>query len=155
CQQAEKILERMSIDDRVYLVGVFVRGVTVLKQQIRSLNLVWALNETGQLLPTSSIAVIGGGFAGLTAAAALLTRGVRELYIFERRAVFCPLQQGCDTRWLHPHVYEWPAAGTLRPVAGLPIMNWREGRASDVAHHLLEEWRRRRKAAREIGQTRV
>jgi hypothetical protein len=144
---ANDILNRMRIADGVYLVGVFVRGVTIFKQQIRSLNLIWALKQAGHISTETRVGIIGGGFAGLTAAAALLTQRPRELYIFEKRAVFCPLQQGCDIRWVHPHIYDWPAQGSLRPVAGLPLMNWREGRASDVAYQLLAEWRHRRSIA--------
>jgi NADPH-dependent 2,4-dienoyl-CoA reductase/sulfur reductase-like enzyme len=81
----------------LYLVGVFARGVTVYSQQIRAFNLTWALveqrilncklkedaSDTGKL---ASLAIIGGGFAGLTAAAALIKKGVHaEITIFEQR----------------------------------------------------------------------
>src|SRR6267154_4831843 len=74
-------------DHPLYLIGIFARGVTVYSQQIRALNLIWALVQQGILAcklqedapdpdKRASIAIIGGGFAGLTAAAALIKKGV-------------------------------------------------------------------------------
>src|ERR1700722_4029569 len=105
----------------LYLVGFFARGVTVYSQQIRAFNLIWALVEKGILAcklkddepdpgKRASVAIIGGGFVGLTAAAALIKKGVHaEITICERRDTLVPLQHGSDTRWLHPRIYNWPA----------------------------------------------
>jgi NADPH-dependent 2,4-dienoyl-CoA reductase/sulfur reductase-like enzyme len=96
----------------LYLVGIFERGVTVYSQQIRALNLVCTLVEHGNLScmartgnasvrpsKRTTIAIIGGGFAGLTAAAALVKKGVvADITIFEQRDTLLPLQQGSDTR---------------------------------------------------------
>jgi hypothetical protein len=148
----EELLRSSMISDDVYIVGGFVSGVTVYKQQVRALNLVWSLVQTKKYNPkTSNVAVIGGGIAGLTAASAFLSKGLRNLHLFERRAMLCPLQQGCDIRWLHPHIYDWPDPGSNRRVAGLPLMNWEEGRASDVAYNLINEWSRRVSRAKVSG----
>jgi NADPH-dependent 2,4-dienoyl-CoA reductase/sulfur reductase-like enzyme len=94
-------------DHPLYLVGIFARGVTVYSQQIRALNLIWALVEQRLLAckvtraprERGSIAIIGGGFAGLTAAAALIKKGVyAHITIFEQRDTLLPLQHGSDTR---------------------------------------------------------
>lgn len=53
-----------------------------------------------------------------------------------------PLQQGSDTRWLHPHIYDWPDEGSEADVAMLPLLNWTAARASDVAVQVLQEWKR-------------
>jgi len=130
----------------LFIVGTFDAGVTILSQQVRALNLAWALIETGQVpteLEQSSqrVAVVGGGFAGLTVAAALLTKGARvQLTVFERRDTLLPLQQGSDSRWVHPHIYDWPAMGSESPSAALPLLNWTASRASDVAVQVLREW---------------
>lgn len=138
--EAAAVLSAMRLYDEVYLIGGFVRGVTVRKQQIRALNLVWALKENNSL--TGSVAVVGGGLSGVTVAAALtqMSQSIEKIVLFERRPSLCPLQRGCDTRWLHPQIYDWPNVHSERRTAGLPIMNWREGRASDVVHQLLREW---------------
>jgi hypothetical protein len=136
----------------LYLVGIFARGVTVYSQQIRAFNLIWALVERGVLAcklkedapdpgRLASIAIIGGGFAGLTAAAALIKKGVHaEITIFEQRDTLVPLQNGSDTRWLHPRIYNWPADDSESAVADLPLLNWTAARASDVAAQILLEW---------------
>ena len=88
------------------------------------------------------IAIVGGGVGGLTAAACLLSVFENaKIFIFERRWDLCALQQGADHRWLHPHIYSWPQIGSKRPGAGLPLLNWEAGRASDVVRGILHEFR--------------
>ena len=79
--------------------------------------------------------------SGLTASAGLAILCPNwNVSLFERRTDLCPLQQGSDSRWLHPHIYSWPQPGSQNPSAGLPILNWKEGRALDVADRILREW---------------
>lgn len=140
-KKPETVLKCFRLNGSMYALGSFEKGVTVFNQQVRALNLAWALcelpNKPGLL---DDVAVVGGGIAGITFAAGLLKKGVPKVTIFEKRPVLCPLQQGSDTRWVHPHIYEWPKEGTENPIAGLPIMNWRAGRASDVVQQLLDAW---------------
>ena len=147
---ATAVLERYRVEDRVplFVVGTFDQRVTVLSQQVRGLNLAWALVES-RTLPTylddetKKVAVIGAGFAGLTFAAALIEkRAACQITIFEERDALLPLQQGSDTRWLHPNIYDWPDEGSEANVAMLPIMNWTAARASDVVVQVLADWRR-------------
>lgn len=129
----------------VYLIGSFDKRVTVLAQQTRALNLAWALVENN-VVPTKSkksfrIAVVGAGFAGLTFAAGLLRKGVAaKIDLFEQRDSLLPLQQGSDTRWLHPHIYDWPTEGSEAAAAMLPVLNWTAARSSDVVVQVLGEW---------------
>jgi hypothetical protein len=135
----------------IYYIGTFDAGVTVLSQQSRALNLVWASIQSGLVscvipdrpAPQSlSIAVVGGGFAGLTFAAGLISKHAAvEITIFEERDVLLPLQHGSDSRWLHPQIYNWPGPGSEMTAAMLPIMNWTAARASDVAVRILSDWK--------------
>src|SRR4051812_22902617 len=106
----------------IYYIGTFDAGITVLSQQRRALNLALAMIETG-LIPCAipkrkspkslKVAVIGGGFAGLTFAAGLIAKhAAAEITIFEERDVLLPLQHGSDSRWLHPQIYNWPGPGS-------------------------------------------
>ncbi|MCD9816653.1 FAD/NAD(P)-binding protein [Bradyrhizobium japonicum] len=132
----------------LYTIGTYDSGVTVLSQQIRALNLVWALVESGTVncsdgLEPMNIAIVGGGFAGLTFAAGLLEKNVNaDIFLFEERDTLLPLQQGSDSRWLHPHTYNWPREGSQVGAAMLPVMNWTAARASDVVVQVLTEWTR-------------
>jgi hypothetical protein len=139
---------RISSEPELYTLGSFDRHVTVLSQQTRALNLAWALVET-RTVPTRDdhrsvrIAIVGAGFAGLTLAAALRRKHARgDVTIFEERDALLPLQQGSDTRWLHPHIYDWPNEGSEAAAAMLPVLNWTAGRASDVVVQVLGEWSR-------------
>jgi FAD dependent oxidoreductase len=138
----------------LYVVGTFDTGVTVFSQQIRALNLVWASIES-ELIPTLplnnakpgdtplKVAIVGGGFAGLTVAAGLIKkRANARIVIFEERDALLPLQQGSDSRWLHPRIYDWPGQGSDASVAMLPVLNWTAARASDVVVQILAEWKR-------------
>ncbi|MDR5856648.1 FAD-dependent oxidoreductase [Caballeronia sp. LZ062] len=135
-------LSASRLADGIYVVGTLQSGVTVYSQQVRALNLVYSLLESQILSPSvTRVAVIGGGIAGLTLAAAVAVMGKHaHVSVLEQHADLCPLQQGSDTRWLHPHIYDWPAFGSRQPSAMLPFLQWREGRASDVASEILKRF---------------
>lgn len=108
-------LDVARLTNEIFVIGLRDVGVTIFNQQLRALNLVWALDRAGRLRDPMRIAVVGGGIAGLTAAMALrkifslATDPSRwAITIFEERSVLCPLQRGCATRWVHPHIYDWP-----------------------------------------------
>jgi hypothetical protein len=128
----------------LYLVGSLERGVTIYKQQVRAHNLAWALWERERKgeRTVRNVAVVGGGIAGLTLAACLLSlfEGKTRVTLFEQSWDLCPFQQGADVRWVHPRIYEWPAEGSRAPSASLPVLDWSEGRASDVARTILREF---------------
>jgi hypothetical protein len=125
----------------LYLIGSMERGVTIYSQQVRAHNLAWALHELQRTREQTRIAIVGGGIAGLTATACMLCLNERvQMTLFERSWDLCPFQQGADTRWVHPKIYSWPFEGSRAPSASLPVLNWSEGRASDVARTVLREF---------------
>jgi hypothetical protein len=138
--------EAFRVVDGLYVIGSLERGVTVYKQQVRAHNLAWAISElqtANQFPAVESIAVVGGGITGLTFAACMLSLFQNaSITVFEQLWDLCPLQQGADNRWLHPKIYDWPAAGSRAPAASLPVLNWSEGRASDVARIVVSEFGR-------------
>lgn len=152
---AAETLKAYKVDGTaLYLVGTFDTGVTVFSQQTRALNLAWAAVES-ELVPTTpmepsdtitpqcKIAIVGAGFAGLSVAAGLISKGsVADITIFEQRDTLLPLQQGSDSRWLHPRIYDWPREGSQASVAMLPVLNWTAARASDVVVQVLSEWKK-------------
>jgi hypothetical protein len=128
----------------IYLIGSLERGGTVYSQQVRAHNLAWALwsQHKAGLRRVSRVAVIGGGIAGLTITACVLSLFDQSVSVclFEQLSDLCPLQQGSDARWLHPRIYEWPAEGSKAPGASLPVLNWSEGRASDVCRTIIRQF---------------
>jgi len=131
----------------LYVLGCFDESVTVRSQQIRALNLACGLIECSMVPArgeaSKRLAIVGTGFAGLTFAAALLKKQTAvEITLFEERDTLLPLQQGSDSRWLHPQIYDWPADQSEASAAMLPVLNWTSARASDVVVQVLGEWRR-------------
>ncbi|GMU51270.1 MAG: hypothetical protein AMXMBFR33_04160 [Candidatus Xenobia bacterium] len=124
----------MEVPDQknLFVLGALERNVSIYLQQVRALNLAWDLGRRGP------VAVIGGGFAGLTAAAGLTALGTRAV-VFERQDQLLKLQRGNRVRWIHPHIHEWPRPGAEDPRAGLPLMDWQAGYAGDVAESLLAQ----------------
>jgi len=128
----------------LYVLGCFERRVTLLSQQVRALNLVYALCETGRLLEGSKLLVVGGGAAGMTVAAAAARRGCK-VTLLEKAPMLLPLFRSCHSRWLHPQIYDWPEEdprlrGREPGEARLPLLSWKAAMADDVARQLEREW---------------
>ena len=107
----------------IYVLGCFARYATVYAQQVRALNLIDALAKAGMLTRYSRVAVIGGGIAGLTVAAAAAVRGVGSTSVFEKLQDTMRLQRVSEKRFLHPHIYDWPENTDKGPIAAIPIMS--------------------------------
>jgi tetratricopeptide (TPR) repeat protein len=133
------VVSHMKVEDGLYVVGCFERRITLLSQQVRALNLVFSLRKQGLLKEGDSIAVIGGGVAGLTAAAGAARLGCK-VTLFERADSLLHLFRGNHTRWLHPNVYDWPSPEATNEDAGLPLLNWRAGLADGVVRQIEEGW---------------
>jgi NAD(P)-binding Rossmann-like domain len=124
----------------LFVIGAYDSRITFYSQQVRALELVYALREQGRLAPNMRCAVVGGGAAGLTAAAALVLISEVEVTLYEVGNEILPLQQASTRRHLDPHIYDWPAANTSDPVAGLPILDWTSGAARDVRRDVKLEF---------------
>ncbi len=136
--EVDQILENFTVNgfEDIYVLGTKSRGVTIYKQQVRALNLLYSLFEKNKIKKSTKIAVIGGGITGMTTAAAALKLGC-HVDLYEKKSVLAHLQLGCKTRWIHPNIYDWPDEKSYFPYASLPILDWQEGYASDVAQEIL------------------
>jgi hypothetical protein len=119
----------------LYVIGHGATQVTVYAQQVRALNLVHTLG----LKAGEEVVVIGGGIAGVTAAAAARLHGAK-VALLEQGEELLHLQRGCHTRHLHPRLYDWPTLDARRALAELPILSWSVGTASDVAARILSDY---------------
>ncbi|MFS2003270.1 tetratricopeptide repeat protein [Duganella sp. CT11-25] len=125
----------------LYVLGCFDHRITVFAQQARALSLVRALFEVGDLKAGQTVGIVGAGAAGVTAAVAAARLGCAVSLYDEHDAPFA-MQASAQHRYLHPHIYDWPARGSDRSNAGLPLMNWDAGYADDVVTHLRAEFDR-------------
>jgi hypothetical protein len=115
--------------------------VTIYSQQCRAINLVCALRELDPRLTEKSIAVIGAGASGMTAASALHAIGVpdEKLTIYERAASPIYVQRWSYSRFLHPRLFHWPEPGWKDGRASLPLADWRAGYAATVREQILSQ----------------
>ncbi len=145
----DQVIRHMEVpgEPGLYVIGCFERRVTLYSQQVRALNLVYALHEEKRLRPGDEVAVVGGGAAGMTAAAGAATLGYK-VTLLEKGSVLLPLLRGNHIRWVYPHLYDWPAEGSDRLDAGLPLLDWRAALAYRVADQLDEAWRKLRHLSR-------
>jgi hypothetical protein len=145
-------------DRNLFILGSFARHATLYSQQVRALNLIWALdseNGSGSGLKSQKIGIVGAGAAGITAATAAAIRGA-QVWIWEKLQEPMELQQNNRQRWLHPTLYDWPHFNDLPtnknytepsylPLlrgddANLPVLTWSAGYATDVARQILDQW---------------
>jgi hypothetical protein len=139
----DRILDLMSLPSapQLYILGAYAKRVTIYSQQVRAINLVDAIHHYRSRLDGLRVAVVGGGIAGLTAAAQALEYRAR-VWIFEQTANFISIQSEADHRWVHPHLYEWPyeARGRLEDSADLPVLDWEAQTAKELSRTLLAKW---------------
>ncbi|NYH18861.1 NAD(P)/FAD-dependent oxidoreductase [Paraburkholderia bryophila] len=137
----ETILGRMEITEKsnVYWIGRKATRLTFLSQQQRALNLIWALVTSGTLRENSRVAIVGAGLAGLTAAFAAHRLDIK-VTVIERKALPLHMQRGCQLRYIHPHILDWPEPQSTSLLTNLPCMNWGAGMASSISETVFREW---------------
>src|SRR6267142_3805449 len=123
----------------VYALGSFAKRVTLYSQQVRALNLVAALVKERIICAGREVVVIGGGAAGLTAAAGAACHGARIILLEELYGLM-ESQRNNRQRWIHPHIYDWPAPGSKDEEADLPILGWNAAYAEQVVNQIERKW---------------
>lgn len=152
-----EILRSMLVPTRqsVFVLGCLERRVTLLHQQVRALNLVYALHQLGYC-HGKEVAVVGAGVAGLTAAAAFSEIPGCRVTLLERDGRILPvLDRGESSaeRYLDPVLYEWPG---IKPDSetfyrySTPLTSWPSGPQSEVLSHLNREWQKIRSGVNEV-----
>lgn len=127
--------------DQLFVLGCLERRVTLYSQQTRAINLAYLLHASKALERRTRVLVVGAGAAGLTCAAALRHLGA-TVDVLDHSDQPLHMQRGCSTRFLHPHVYDWPLrAEWSQKEANLPIMNWSANTADRVSAQLLAGYR--------------
>jgi len=90
-----------------YVLGSYAVRVTFHSQQRRAFNLIWALFDQKIIAKGSKICIVGGGLAGMTAAAAGKLKEC-EVTLYESEEQLMSMQRGNSTRFIHPTIYDWP-----------------------------------------------
>ena len=140
---------------------IFVLGaqdelrVSVVSQQVRAINLAAVLSETGGIRPLGDaaptrIAVIGAGAAGTTMAAAAALLGA-EVTLFDEHEEPVTTQRWSFDRFLHPNLFDWPAAGWDEERAESPVMDWSAAPSAKVRLDLIRGFARAADACQRIA----
>jgi hypothetical protein len=156
-----EILRSMLVPTRqsVFVLGCLERRVTLLHQQVRALNLVYALHQLGYC-HGKEVAVVGAGVAGLTAAAAFSEIPGCRVALLEREDRILPVidrGESSAERYLDPVLYEWPG---IKPDSetfyrySTPLTNWPSGTQMEVINHFNTEWDKIRNGVKEVLEAR-
>lgn len=143
---AQEVIELLEVPDwkGVFVLGSFARYVTLYSQQVRALNLIYSLHQAKRLGIGTNVAVIGAGAAGLTATIAAARLGARAT-LLEKLDGPMGLQRNSQERYVHPHIYDWPATAIDSEHARLPILDWSASYADVVARRFRREWENERR----------
>jgi Pyridine nucleotide-disulphide oxidoreductase len=122
----------------VVALGTRARRVNFASQQTRALNLVWALRKSGKVGDGSSVAVVGAGLSGLTAAASLKQAGC-QVTLFDKYPEVLFHQRHTHHRYVHPTINFWPEQ-EINPTTTFPFFDWFAGRCSTIVDEIATEW---------------
>ena len=125
--------------------GWAAENISIVHQQLRCINLAWALAHKKRVKRGDVIAIIGGSFSGLMLAVSLAVANDVVIYIFEKKGRLLDRFLDKSQRHLSPNLnsrYLGPGfnPSTSRPVFDPPIFRWESGVASDVASKWLHEF---------------
>jgi len=136
-----KIVEQSQVTGSVntFILGNTDKRVTFSTQQTRAFNLVWALWVEKIIKKKSKVAVIGGGLAGMTAAAALNIKGA-SVTLYHDKENLMNVQEKSVHRYIHPNIYDWPQKGCEIANTDFPCMNWSAAFANRVLEQIEDRW---------------
>lgn len=128
-----------------YAIGLTDNLITIHSQQTRAICLARLLTEELKKTNTArkSACIIGGGIAGLTCALELIENEWSDVTILERMPDLLAVQNGCDTRWVHPHIINWPDEGSEKETSDNGVLDWTASTASNVTYAIEQNWMRR------------
>lgn len=139
---AQKILRTTEASGlpRTYIIGSFAKRVTISSQQTRAFNLIWALKTEGLISAKCNIGIVGGGFAGISAAVGALLAGC-TVSLYEQNSDVLNIQSGNNTRFLHPNILDFPLKRSSLTETKFPYLNWSADFASNVVDSVRRQWK--------------
>lgn len=123
--------------ENIFAIGIEDDLITISSQQMRATTLANLLNE---LEDKNSICIVGAGFSGLTLSAGLVLGEWKDITILEKMPDLLALQNGCDVRYVHPNLINWPDPGYDVEMTSNDLLDWSASTASNVAYNVKKKW---------------
>lgn len=125
-----------NVRHQLYDIGPRLSPISIRDQMIRAHILVVRALRQQIIGPDKPLLIIGAGAAGATAAITAADHRVPTV-LLERGEQRFSLQLGCNTRWIDPVVYDWPAdhwSWGEFPWRGTKLkLAWQAGKAAVIA----------------------
>lgn len=139
---SDPFLNEHLVDSYVFHIGGRLWPISIRDQMLRGRLVIDKALEQGLIHRDRSVAVVGAGAAGVTAALRAADKGV-PVTLFEKTGRLFARHALCSTRWVNPTQYDWPAGhwdASALPWPGTPSMplTWEK---PDYANALATEWR--------------
>lgn len=134
-------------NDRIFSATGFAdENISIIHQQMRCVNLAWALGHTGRVKRGDVVAIIGGSFSGLMLAATLAIADDAIIYLFEKEKRLLHRFRDKSHRYLSPNLNSRYLGKNFHPTWSEaffvpPVFKWSEDIASSVAASWLEEFK--------------
>lgn len=137
-------LARLQGNPKIYSTTLFMQHhISIVDQQERVLDLIYALLKTKILPAKGSIAIVGAGFSGMTCAVAAAAVSECTIHMFEKDTVLLRRFRESPHRYIHPLVN----TSTINDLdyysheaTELPFMNWRGNYAHLVAEQIYKKF---------------
>jgi hypothetical protein len=134
--------------DRIFSATGFAREhISIVHQQLRCVNLAWALGHTKRISRGDVVAIIGGSFSALMLAVSIAIADGAIVYLFEKEKRLLNRFLDKGHRHLSPNLNSRYLGKRFDPAWSSPffeppIFRWKRGIASSVAHEWLNEFER-------------
>ena len=138
---SESVFQACRASDQVFVLHPRFERANFYAQQVRVLHLLIELVKQDIVHPVKKreIGIIGGGIAGLTAAAGALSMGL-GVRLFDPKENLLSQYNQAIHREIHPNIISWPF-NQLRAVTNLPFLNWGFAPANKVAEKIRTQWK--------------
>jgi hypothetical protein len=138
--------------ERLYTMDYRGTRVSFHLQQARALALAHLIDEETELWKKPdtdtnvnidkkkvSIAIVGGGFGGVTCFTALHALGYSDTHLFEAGSELLNAQAKSAHRYAHPSYNDWPMMDSFSATTQLPFLNWYGGKAEEVVKQVRKD----------------
>lgn len=149
-QFAKQLLEEASVAGAPSVfaaTGHSTNNISIAHQQVRCVNLAWALLQAKKVRHGSVVAIVGGSLSGLMLAVALAAQRRCIVYVVEKEQRLLHNLRSAPFRFVSPNLNTRDLPTRYDPETSIsfadkiPLFQWRADSANEVAHQWLREFK--------------